>query len=137
MFLRQSFDKGSLTLRNFLATSQVTKRKQIFVSKQHYDKANIRRRKIHLTQKKYFVRVQKNFSTRTKKHPFPTTKMAICHKESILPRKAALCHNEVNTKVSSCQNTRTEGKAKDSRTKPEVFPMYQYVNNLSTENCES
>jgi hypothetical protein len=49
MFLRQSFDKGSLTLRNFLATSQVAKRKQIFVSKYHYDKANIRRRKIHLT----------------------------------------------------------------------------------------
>ena len=53
--------------------------------------------------------------------------MAICHKESILPQKAALCHNEVNTKVSSCQNTRTEGKAKDSQTKPEVFPKYHNV----------
>ena len=47
--------------------------------------------------------------------------------ESRLSQKVALCHNEVNPKVSSCQKTRTEGKAKDSRTKPEVFPMYHNV----------
>ena len=33
MFLRQSFVNGSLTLRNFLVTSQVTKRKWMLVSK--------------------------------------------------------------------------------------------------------
>ena len=48
-------------------------------------------------------------------------------KESKLPQKVALCHNELNTEVSFRQNTRTEGKAKDSRTKPEVFPKYHNV----------
>ena len=52
-------------------------------------------------------------------------------KESKLPQKVALCHNEVNKKMSSCQKTRTEGKAKDSRTKPEGFPMYHYVIQVS------
>ena len=44
-----------------------------------------------------------------------------------MSQKVALCHNEVNTEVSFRQKTRTEGKAKDSRTKPEVFPMYHNV----------
>ena len=87
------------------------------------------------------------FSTRTKKialfwrlHTDDDTKE---RRESKLQQKVALCHYEVNTKVSSCQNTRTEGKAKDSRTKPDVFPMYHYVttnlnpNNLSTVACGS
>ena len=79
--------------------------------------------KICITQKNYFVRVQNFFSARTKNRPLSTMKYAWCRNESRLPQKVALCHNEVNTKVSSCQKTRTEGKAKDSRTKPEGFPM--------------
>ena len=90
------------------------------------------------SRRKNILYAYKNIFLRVKKiSPLYTTRMAWRHKESKLLQKVALCHKEVNTKVSSCQKTRTEGKAKDSRTKPEVFPMYQYVNNLSTENCES
>ena len=74
--------------------------------------------------KNYFLRVQKN-------HPLYTMTIGNRRNESRLPQKVALCHNEVNTKVSSCQKTRTEGKAKDSRTKPEVFPMYHNVSKVS------
>ena len=76
--------------------------------------------KICITQKKYFVRVQKNCHLST---------MTIGNRrnESRLPQKVALCHNEVNTKVSSYQKTRLEGIPNHSRTKPEVFPMYHNV----------
>ena len=87
----------------------------------------MRGRIICITQKKYFVRVQKFFSARTKKSPSIYDDNRQQTQESRLPYKVALCHNKVNSKVSSCQKTRTEGKAKDSRTKPEVFPMYHNV----------
>ena len=87
----------------------------------------MRSRNICITQKKHFVREQIFFSTRTKNRPLYTMRMAWCHKESRLPQKVALCHNEVNTKVSSCQKTRLEGIPNHSRTKPEVFPMYHNV----------
>ena len=103
-------------------------------------------------EKKYLCHVENCLCTRTKFFFYAYKKNALFwrlhtdddtkeRKESKLQQKVALCHYEVNTKVSSCQNTRTEGKAKDSRTKPDVFPMYHYVttnlnpNNLSTETC--
>ena len=79
------------------------------------------RRKIILYAYKIF------FCAYKKNRPLYTMTIALCRKESKLPQKVALCHNKVNTKVSSCQKTRTEGKAKYSRTKPEVFPMYHNV----------
>jgi hypothetical protein len=83
------------------------------------------RRKIILyAYKNFFLRVQKN-------RPLYTMTIGNRRNESRLPQKVALCHNEVNPKVSSCQKTRTEGKAKDSRTKPEVFPMYHNVSKVS------
>ena len=84
------------------------------------EKSASRRKNILYAYKIFFLRVQKN-------RPLYTMTIAWCRNESILPQKVTLCHNEVNTKVSSCQKTRTEGKAKDSRTKPEVFPMYHNV----------
>ncbi len=105
-------------------------------------------------QKNYLCHVENCFCTRTNFFFYAYKKIALFwrlhidndtkeYKESILSQKVAFCHNKVNMKVSSCQNTRTEGKAKDSRTKPDVFPMYHYVttnlnlNNLSTETCGS
>ena len=79
-----------------------------------------RRKNILYAYKNFFLRVQKN-------RPLYTMTIGNRRNESRLPQKEALCHNEVNPKVSSCQKTRTEGKAKDSRTKPEVFPMYHNV----------
>ncbi len=104
--------------------------------------------------KKYLHHVRNYFCTRTIIIFYAYKKNALFgrlhidndtkeRKESKLQQKVALCHYEVNTKVSSCQITLTEGKAKDSRTKPDVFPMYHYVttnlnpNNLSTVACGS
>ena len=79
-----------------------------------------RRKNILYAYKNFFLRVQKN-------RPLYTMTIGNRRNESRLPQKVALCHNEANTKVSSCQKTRLEGKAKDSRTKNEVFPMYHNV----------
>ena len=84
------------------------------------EKSASRRKNILYAYKIFFLRVQKN-------RPLYTMTIGNRRNESRLPQKVALCHNEVVTKVSSCQKTRTEGKAKDSRTKPEVFPMYHNV----------
>ena len=80
------------------------------------EKSASRRKNILYAYKNFFLRVQKN-------RPLSTMTIGNRRNESRLPQKVALCHNEVNTEVSSCQKTRTEGKAKDSRTKPEGFPM--------------
>ena len=87
----------------------------------------MRGRKICITQKKYFVRVQKFFLRVQKNRTLYTMTIAWCRNESRLPQKITLCHNEVNTKVSSCQKARLEGIPSHSRTKPEVFPMYHNV----------
>ena len=65
-----------------------------------------------------------------------TITMVYIRIESKSPQKAALCHNEVNTKVSFCQKTRTEGKAKDSRTIPEPFPKNHDVSWVSPPQME-
>ena len=83
-------------------------------------KSASRRKNILYAYKNFFLRVQKN-------NPLYTMTIGNRRNESRLSQKVALCHNEVNTKVSFCQKARLEGKAKDSRTKPEVFPMYHNV----------
>ena len=84
------------------------------------EKSASRRKNILYAYKNIFLRVQKN-------RPLYTMPIGNRRNESRLPQKVALCHNKVNTKVSSCQKTRTEGKAKYSRTNPEVFQKYHNV----------
>ncbi len=84
------------------------------------EKSASRRKNILYAYKNFFLRVQKN-------RPLYTMTIGNRRNESRLPQKVALCHNEVITKVSSCQKTRLEGIPNHSRTKPEVFPMYHNV----------
>ena len=81
--------------------------------------------------KKYLHHVGNLFCTRTKIFFYAYKKSALFlatsidndtkdSKESKLPKKVALCHNEVNTKVSFCQKARTDGKVELYRTKTDV-----------------
>ena len=65
-----------------------------------------------------------------------TITMVYIRKESKSPQKAALCHNEWNTKASFSQKTRADGKAKHSRTIPEPFPKNHDVSWVSPPQIE-
>ena len=84
------------------------------------EKSASRRKNILYAYKNFFLRVQKN-------RPLYTMTIGNRREESKLPQKVALCHNEVNTKVSSCQKTRLEGIPNHSRTIPDIFPKYHNV----------